>query len=134
MAVLGEGFKPRTGRFWQCCCHAPASFSHTWTPTLCPIDLSNRSHLPPPGLPTRDLVFGRSDRGRPLLTGPVAAAASAVRLDLNVSHHGPLVVLAAVAADAQECEESGNDQGQWAMHNERPHQEREEKLKSRHNM
>ena len=60
-------------------------------------------------MPTRDLVFGRSDRGRPLLTG--AAASSAVRLDLNVSHHGPLVVLAAVAADAQECGEhpSGKD-------------------------
>ena len=94
----------------------PPHLSYMDTHRVCPIVLSNRCPLRPPGLPTRDLVFGRSDRGRPLLTG-VAAAASAVRLDLNVSHHGPLVVLAAVAADAQECGEhpSGKDQGRFAL-------------------
>ena len=49
------------------------------------------------GKPTRDLVLGRSDRGRPAVVGIPAGRAG---LDLNVSHHGPLVVLAAVA---QEC-------------------------------
>ena len=55
------------------------------------------NHIPPvlPGEPTRDLVFGRSDRGRPVVTGIPAD-----RLDFNVSHHGPLVVLGAVAPES----------------------------------
>ena len=55
-------------------------------------------------------MFGRSDRGRPTVTG-----VSSGRLDLNVSHHGPLVVLAAVAA-APECgaiEEDENPLGKY---------------------
>ena len=46
------------------------------------------------GDPTRALVFGRSDRGRPHVVGVPAC-----RLDLNVSHHGAVVVLAAVAPE-----------------------------------
>ena len=68
-------------------------------PTADVIYGSPLSHIPAllPGEPTGDLVLGRSDRGRPAVVGIPAGRAG---LDLNVSHHGPLVVLAAVA---QEC-------------------------------
>ena len=56
---------------------------------------STSHHAVLPGEPTRDLVFGRSDRGRPAVTGIPAG-----RLDFNVSHHGPLVVLGAVAPES----------------------------------
>ena len=68
---------------------APLPHTHTGL-TIYPIS----QRLPLPGEPTRDLVFGRSDRGRPVIPGIPAG-----RLDFNVSHHGPLVVLAAVAPE-----------------------------------